>query len=287
VLFGVLKMLAATASRMPDTAFVFVWDGKGKTWRHELSKGEYKGHRQGVNEEMAPAFPQMDILRKVLDDAGFRQFDFDNLECDDLIGILATVVIEKDLFEKVIIYSTDKDFYQLVTDNVGVMRGYDKDKIEQVSFAQEVQEETGLDQEDWVKVKALTGEVTDNIPKIAAGLGPKTAMKMIQAGLDPSLPEFKKNKWVVRQRFQTLATQWGKIRQNYELSRIVRAAGDEHLPAPVCEKVIAMVQGLTTESFLRDPKKLSDDSFSAFTDFIMDYEMQELWQQRFVLWKLP
>jgi 5'-3' exonuclease len=286
-LFGALKMIAATASRMPDTAFVFVWDGKGKTWRHELSKGEYKGNRQGVNEEMAPMFPQIPILRKALDAAGFRQFDFDNLECDDLIGILTAAVVYKGLFKHVIIYSTDKDFYQLVTDHVGVMRGYDKERIERVYYAKDIAEEEGLAPEDWVKVRALTGDATDNIPKIATGLGPKTAIKMIQAGLDPSLPEFKKHKWVQQQQFQTLAPQWEKVRRNYKLSRILCAAGDEQLPESVREKVVRLVQGLTQESFLRDPKKLDDESFSRFTEFLLDYEMQELWQQRFVLWKLP
>ena len=183
VLYGALKMIAALAKRMPGSAFVFVWDGHGTTWRHEITNGTYKGHRQGPpNEDMAPAFPQIPILRKALREAGFRDFECDCLEADDLIGILVETAVVKNLFERVVIYSTDKDFYQLATDRVGILRGYDRDTPEHVMFEDEVEQEIGIRASEWVKVKAMTGDPTDNIPKIATGLGPKTAIKMIQIG---------------------------------------------------------------------------------------------------------
>jgi len=280
-------MLLAVAARMPNTVFCFVWDGEGSTWRHTITEGEYKGNRKPPNEDMRPAFPQIPILRKVLKDAGFREFDFANLECDDLIGILATAAVQKDLFKKVIIYSTDKDFYQLVTNRLGVMRGYDKDKLEQVMFYNDVGNEIEIDPKDWVKVKALTGEVTDNIPKIATGLGPKTAIKMIQAGLDPSKEEFKKHQWVVQQNFGTLASMWGKIRRNYELSKIVCNPNDPHLHREMQDVLAELVHDMAQETFLRDKKKLGDESFEKFTEFLAEYELLELFGQRHEFWRLP
>jgi 5'-3' exonuclease len=288
VLFGALKMIAAIAGRMPDTAFVFCWDGQGKTWRHELTKGVYKGNRSGgPNEDMLPAFPQIPILQKVLKEAGFRQFQYDNLECDDLIGILASAVVSKDFFERVIIYSTDKDFYQLVTNRIGVMRGYDPTQIEHVMYWKEVGEELGIEPSEWVKVKAMIGDPSDNIPKIQTGLGPKTAIKMIAAGLDPSLEEFKKHKWVPRQEFQFFASRWPVIRQNYALSKIICSPQDVHLSEGLREELGFMRTGLTKGSFLRDRKRVNDESFAAFTEFIIDYEMSELFGQRHLLWRLP
>ena len=288
VLYGALRMLAAVAGRMPYTAFVFVWDGEGKTWRHELSKGVYKAHRQGPpGDDLLPAFPQIPVLRQALHQAGFRQFDFDNLEADDLIGILAAGVLDKDLFEKVVIYSSDKDFYQLATNRVGVMRGSGHGEIDYVMYAEDVQAELGISPKDWVKVKTMTGEPTDNIPKIQTGLGPKTAIKMIQAGLDPTLEEFKKHKWAQRQEFQYFASMWPKIRLNYFLSKIVCCPTDAHLPEGMQQALLAMVKGLTKASFLRDRRKLTDDGLSEFTDFIAEYEMQELFGLRHVLWRLP
>lgn len=288
VLYGALKMLAAVASRMPNTAFVFCWDGLGKTWRHEVSNGVYKAHRQGPpSDDVVPVFEQIPVLRKVLHAAGFRQFDYDNLEADDLIGILATAAASNDLFEKVVIYSTDKDFYQLVTDRVGVMRGYDKDRLERVMYRREVEEELGVGAREWIKVKAMTGEPTDNIPKIQTGLGPKTAIKMIAAGLDPSLDDFKKHKWAQRQEFQYFASMWPKIRMNYALSKIICHPTDEHMPVEMGQSLLALTKSLTRESFLRDRRKVNDDGFGKFTEFLADYEMQDLWQQRHLLWRLP
>jgi len=288
VLFGALKMLAAVAKRMPNSAFVFVWDGSGGTWRHEMTNGSYKGHRQGPpNEDMAPAFPQIPILRAALHDAGFREFECACLEADDLIGILGNIALSKGLFKRVVIYSTDKDFYQLVTKRFGVMRGYDKDVPEHVMFEDEVGEEIGVHPTDWVKVKALTGDPTDNIPKIATGLGPKTAIKMIQAGLDPSLLDFKKHQWEIRRNFQTFAGMWGKVRTNYKLSEIVCSVDDERLPEKVRVHLVDLVADLTRESFLRDRRRISDESFTTFAEWLAEYELNELFGMRHELWRLP
>jgi 5'-3' exonuclease len=288
LLYGGLNSLAAMAKKMPDTAFAFVWDGEGKTWRHTVSKGEYKAHRSGgpVNEEMVPLFPQIPVFRKVLVDAGFRDFCYDGLECDDLIGMLVTSAIEKNLFEKVIVHSTDQDFYQLVTKRVGVMRGYKKEVDGyQVMYERDVAEEIELEPKDWVKVRALIGDPTDNIPHPLEGIGPKKAIKMVQAGLDPTV-NWDKLKWSVRNEWSPVASRWKIIRSNYMLSHILRTPEHEHLDSDIKKKLVVLLAGLTKESFLRDRKKINDDSLAALTTFFVEYEMNELFEQRLHLWKM-
>ena len=287
ILYGVPKMLVAAASKIPNAAFVFVWDGKGKTWRHEITNGFYKGHRQEPNPDMEPAFPQIPVFRNAFEGAGFRHFDFDCLECDDLIGILATEVIKKNLFERVLIYSTDKDFYQLASQRIGIVRGYDKDNQMQVMHEKEVFQEMGVVPADCTKVKALTGEPTDNIPKIATGLGPKTAIKMLAAGLNPEVEEFKKLPWAVRQNFQVFSSLWPKVSLNYKLAKIVTSAEDENLSEQLRTELVSLVNELSKEKFLRSKKCLSDDCFQAFTEFIVEYEMQDLFSSRHELWRMP
>jgi len=288
VLFGVPKMLVALAQRMPNTAFVFAWDGRGKNWRHEFSKGEYKAHRvhAASNDEIAPCFPQIPILKNALKNAGFRHFEVDNLEGDDLIGLLTTAAIEKNLFKQVLIHSTDKDFYQLATDRVGILRGRDHNEVEYAMYAEAVEEELGIEAKDWVKVKALIGDPGDNIPKLQTGLGPKTAIKLIQAGLNPALLDFEKHQWVVKQNFQVFRTMWPKVRSNYQLSHIVCDTGDPCISGTMRETLSKLVDGLSKESFLRDKTCLGDDDFSHFTEFIVEYEMQDLFASRHVLWKM-
>src|SRR5262245_3522671 len=94
VLFGGFHRLLSIAKQLPNTAFVFVWDGKGETWRHKYSNGQYKANRLEPNEDMAAAHPQIPIFKTALRTAGFRQFEFDNVEADDLIGILTKSVMD-------------------------------------------------------------------------------------------------------------------------------------------------------------------------------------------------
>jgi len=289
VLYGGFNVLVGMAKRMPDTPFVFVWDGNGKTWRHRITKGEYKGNRLPPNDEMKPALEQIPEFRKQLDRFGFRQFCVDGFECDDLIGILTAAIIKNDLFSKVIIKSSDKDFYQLTTDRIGVMRSFDKEKGEHsLLFANDVMAEIELHPTEWVKVRALTGEKTDNIPQIQRGLGPKTAIKMIKAGLDTSVEDFKTLPWQTRQDFGLLATQWSKVRMNYNLSQIVRSWDDARIDNEEVRKQLKkIVNDLTTESFYRDPKKLNEEGFLALREFMLEYEMENLFEDRTTLWQMP
>ena len=288
VLFGGFRSLLLLAKHFPTAAFVFVWDGKGETWRHRESNGVYKANRLEVNEDMRDAFPQIPIFQNTLKKAGFRAFEIDALEGDDLIGIMTASILKKELFKRVIIHSTDKDFYQLVTNKVGVLRGWDEEAgAHKLLFERDVAEEMQLHPTDWVKVRALIGDPTDNIPHVAQGLGPKTAIKMIQCGLDPSLPEFAKNSYAARMNCGAIAGRWKVIHSNYHLSKILSSCEDEHLDESVAKKVRFEVNNLSQESLLRDKKRLSEDSFAEFTNFIVEYEMNELFGQRFALWKLP
>ena len=138
-----------------------------------------------------------------------------------------------------------------------------------------------------MKVKALTGEVTDNIPKIMHGFEPKTALKMIRAGVDPSVNSRQAEVGLCGQQFMTLKPLWKQVQQNYTLARIVRASGDEHLPDSVRKQLAYWTMNLTQETFLREPAALSDESFSEFTNFLAEYELMDLWPSRRSLWMLP
>lgn len=289
-LFGGFNSLLALARQLPDAAFVFVWDGEGGTWRHRFSEGEYKAHRMGQtpNEEMAPLFPQIPIFQKVWRAAGFRSFCFDGLECDDLIGMLATSAVQLNLFQKVIVHSTDQDFYQLATDRIGIMRGRQKgDDQNKVMFAKQVFEEIELHPKDWVKVRALIGDPTDNIPHPLEGIGPKKAIKMIQMGLDPAVEDFRKLPYNVKMEFSPVGSRWKIIRSNYVLSHILRDAEHEQLDPKLKLEIRELLGSLTKESFLRNPRKLNDNCFMEFTEFIAEYELNELFGDRINLWKLP
>lgn len=249
----------------------------------------YKANRVGVvNEDMQDCFPQIPIFREVLKKAGFREYDYAGVECDDVIGILATAIIERDLFKKVIIHSTDQDFYQLVTNRIGVMRGWNKElEGYTVMHTKDIETEIEMPPKDWVKVRALIGDPTDNIPHPLEGIGPKKAIKMIGMGVDPSVEEWAKLPYQVRSQFSPVSGRWKMIRSNYILSHILRTPESERLDEVSRNVLCRDIDRLTHESFLRDKKKLNDESYTKFTDFVVEYEMSELFGQRLDLWKMP
>jgi len=290
-LFGGLNSLVALARQLPETAFVFVWDGAGETWRHRFSGGEYKAHRTNhggdPKEDVADLFPQLPIYQQMWKRAGFRSFEIPGLECDDLIGMLATKAVKAEFFEKVIVHSTDQDFYQLATDKIGIMRGKKQGETNnRIMFAQQVAEEIELHPKDWVKVRALIGDPTDNIPHPLDGVGPKKAAKMIQEGLDPS-KEWEKQDYRIKFNFSPVKSRWPIIRSNYVLSHILRDAESEHLDDLTKQKVEALLDGLSRKQFLREKSKLTDDGFEEFTNFCFEYDLADIFASRVSIWKLP
>src|ERR1700690_271881 len=131
-LHGVLASTIAIASRMPDTSFVWVWDGEGETWRHKsvrenyLIKAAYDanmekakprktprkyGYKANRDKKDNPKFPtedrarahmQIPILRLMLEGSGFRNYEIPGLEGDDLLAILTRYLLENTKYDVII-----------------------------------------------------------------------------------------------------------------------------------------------------------------------------------------
>src|SRR6185312_986152 len=130
VIYGVLAGMMRLHRIFPDAAFVFCWDGKDtdKSWRHKLAK-TYKANRKRTGEppqEVKDVYMQIPSLRILLSHMGFLQLEIDTLEADDLIGIVARSLKKK--VKRVLIYSSDKDFIQLMDKHTLLVRDIDKKK---------------------------------------------------------------------------------------------------------------------------------------------------------------
>ncbi len=135
--YGFLETLGATINRVLPDRVVVVWDGimSGKL-RHDiypLYKADHKEwdveayHRteEELDSEMRSKIScnnQKIRTKNLIDGLFVRQAEVDLIEGDDLIALY---VLKKEPDEKVIIYSRDKDYYQLVDENVYVLRPAD------------------------------------------------------------------------------------------------------------------------------------------------------------------
>lgn len=161
--------------------FLFVLDGQGKHFRHELY-AEYKANRPQAPEELKQQFePTKTMLRRL----GIHVEVSENAEADDYIASLAKKYSAE---RPVVIVGMDKDLKQCLNENVVMWDPASKD--EKIVTLDSFREETGLLPSQWPDVQALIGDSSDNIPGVK-GIGEKTAIKLFQEF--PSLESIEEN----------------------------------------------------------------------------------------------
>ena len=158
----------------PDMCVV-CFDVHQPTFRH-LKFAEYKGTRKSMPEELRPQIP---LLKKVLAAMNIKTLEMGGYEADDLLGTLA-VRAEKNGISPVIV-SGDRDLLQLATDTILVRIPKTKggQTIVEDYYAKQVEETYGVDPKEFIEMKALMGDASDNVPGVPK-VGEKTAAKIIQ-----------------------------------------------------------------------------------------------------------
>ena len=302
VLFGCLNGMTSLARHFPDTSMVWIWDGDGETWRHRLTAGVYKSNRFGgqgyqaspkEKATRADLYRQLPRLKDFLKNTGFRSYEVDGLEGDDLMGIMVTEILNRDLFSKVIICSADRDFYQFIGPRVKVLKGVQGGSPEW-AHREDIEKEFGIKINQWLQFRAITGDTSDNIPHLFAGVGPKTAAQWILDGVDPSrkdvadgLPGPYRRAVKVRGRIYDLRAAWDKAHLNFQLCQIIRSCDHQHLDVSVRRRLQEIVDRLRIRSFMRKESKLNDDGWQYMTRFLAKYSMVDLMGRRKELWRLP
>ena len=172
-LFGFTNTLLELIEKQNPTHLAVAFDTSAPTTRHQRYP-EYKANRDDMPEDLSAAIPE---VKKLV--AGFRIpiLEVDGFEADDLIGTLATRA-GKEGFE-VWMVTPDKDFAQLVNENVRMYKPGLRGSGAEILGVEEVCEQWGVD--DPVKVAdilGLWGDASDNIPGVP-GVGEKTAKKLM------------------------------------------------------------------------------------------------------------
>lgn len=149
------------------------FDSKEKTFRHERYD-LYKSSRSAMPDDM---IPQIERIKEVTKAFNIPIYILPGYEADDLVGTAVRVAEEEGLFSYAV--TPDKDYVQLVTENVSlVIPGKSADQMDIVDVAK-VQEKYGFDPSQMIDYLALVGDSSDDIPGVA-GVGPKTATPLIQ-----------------------------------------------------------------------------------------------------------
>lgn len=171
--FGYANMLTALLERYVPHYIACVFDTKEPTHRHD-AYADYKAHREPFPEDLVP---QLDRIKELTDALGIVRIELPGFEADDIIGTLATRAERQGYV--VWCVTNDKDFYQLVSDRIKLLKPNGGGSDYEVHGIEQCRQRFGVEPEHVVDVLALMGDTSDNIPGVR-GIGEKTARWLIE-----------------------------------------------------------------------------------------------------------
>ena len=173
-IYGFLNIMFKILDQEKPEYLTVTFDVHAPTFRHELYK-EYKGTRKPMADELRQQVPVIKDVLKAMDIPVIEQA---GLEADDLIGTLSKRCEEKGM--EVSVISGDRDLLQLATEHIKIRVPKTKQGKTEVEdyYAADVKERYLVSPTEFIDLKALMGDTSDNIPGVP-GIGEKTATKII------------------------------------------------------------------------------------------------------------
>ena len=172
--YGFAAIAMEIVKKLNPTKIVVAWDSKTSTSKRRAIFPEYKAGRVKPGDDF---YTQIPLLEELVKGLGWNFVEIDNYEADDIIGTLSRQADEAGDYETFII-SSDLDMLQIVDSNthmLRVLKGFTN--IEQIDIA-EIEAKYGIKKSQFLDLKALKGDSSDNIPGVA-GIGEKTAAKLL------------------------------------------------------------------------------------------------------------
>ncbi len=170
-LLGFTNMLFKLLSDYRPKGVAVAWDTR-PVHRHELSE-TYKVERKPMPDLLREQFP---YFRPIVEAFGYRNLEFEGWEADDVIATLADRADSAGV--KTCVVSTDRDAFQLVSENVCLMMTPRGVSDVHVYTPERVEARYGIPPEKVPDFIGLKGDASDNIPGIP-GIGDKTAGQLI------------------------------------------------------------------------------------------------------------
>ena len=170
-LLGFTNMLFKLLSDYTPRGVAVAWDTR-PVHRTEIS-AEYKSERRPMPDLLREQFPH---FRPIVEAFGYRNLEFEGWEADDVIATLATRADEAGI--RTCVVSTDRDAFQLVSENVCLMMTPRGVADVHVYTPERVELRYGVRPDQVPDFIGLKGDTSDNIPGVP-GIGDKTAGQLI------------------------------------------------------------------------------------------------------------
>ncbi len=195
---GFVNTLEEVLQKEQPTHLGVAFDPSGPTFRHEAYP-EYKAQREETPEAIRIAVP---YIKKILAAYQIPILEVQGFEADDVIGTLSRQADQNGIITYMM--TPDKDYAQLVTQNVRMYRPSLGAKEAEVLGPEEVKAKYGLtDCRQVIDMLGLMGDASDNIPG-CPGVGEKKAQKLIQqfGSVENLLDRSEELKGAIRQKIE-------------------------------------------------------------------------------------
>jgi 5'-3' exonuclease len=257
---GFLRSLGFVTRTFDPTRVVVVWDGKGGSGNRKNIDPEYKAQRatsrithwglyDTKEEETEALIGQLYRVVDYLECLPIHQIMMEKLEADDIIAYLAKRA--SDAGKKVTIVSSDKDFLQLVDNNIEVYA-----PVKKKTFTRDnIQEELQVHPTNYNIVKALLGDNSDNIRGIK-GLGIKTILSEFPNLVSDSNCKLEdiysicETKLEDKKIFPKIIHEWDRVTTNFEIMNLHETVLDEKEKNHILDVIKSPLPELQTGAFL-------------------------------------
>ena len=173
-IYGFHLMLDHMMKRIEPTHILVAFDAGKTTFRTEMF-ADYKAGRAKTPDEFREQFP---FIRQMLDAMGIKHYELSQYEADDIIGTLDKMAERTNIPFDVTIVSGDKDLIQLTDENTVVeisKKGVAEFEVFTPAY---LMEKMGITPTQFIDLKALMGDKSDNIPGVTK-IGEKTGLKLL------------------------------------------------------------------------------------------------------------
>ena len=174
--YGFLNIMFKNLDEEKPDYLTVAFDRSEPTFRHQMFDA-YKGTRKPMAQELREQVP---VMKEVLQAMGIKIVEMPGYEADDLLGTIAGMAEVQGM--DVSIISGDRDLLQLATEKVKIRIPKTKRTGTEIEdyYAADVVERYQVTPKEFIDVKALMGDSSDNIPGVP-GIGEKTATNLIVA----------------------------------------------------------------------------------------------------------
>ncbi len=172
--YGFMNILFKVLEKEKASYAAVAFDLKAPTFRHKMFDG-YKGTRKPMPQELHEQVP---LMKEMLRAMQIPVMELEGFEADDILGTVSSQMERAGL--EVCIVSGDRDLLQLARDEVRILIPKTKASGTEIEeyYAKDVLERYQVTPVQFIDVKALMGDTSDNIPGVP-GIGEKTATKLI------------------------------------------------------------------------------------------------------------